>query len=133
MKIIFQKLKLFFQNSNYRFKVLQNHNLLNWVPDNFMLKLLFKQRLGISLNIKNPQTFNEKIQWLKLYDRNPLYTTMVDKYKVKEYIANMIGREYIIPTLGVWYKVEEINFDKLPNQFVLKTTHDSGGIVICKD
>lgn len=90
-------------------------------------------RMSYDLNLRNPQSYNEKLQWLKLYDRNPLYTTMVDKYAVKEYVANIIGQKYIIPTLGVWTSFDEIDFDSLPEQFVLKCTHDSGGLVICKD
>ena len=85
------------------------------------------------LNLNAPQTYNEKLNWLKLYYHNPLYTTLVDKLLVKEYVAKKIGREHIIPTLGHWDSFDEIDFDKLPNQFVLKTNHDSGGIVICKD
>ncbi len=84
-------------------------------------------------NLKNPQLFNEKLQWLKLHDRNPLYTTLVDKYAVKKWVADKIGEQYVIPTLGVWEKAEDIDFEKLPNQFVLKVNHDSGGLVICKD
>lgn len=112
---------------------LQNRGLGRLVPDSIYLKAIFRERMGYKLDLKNPQTFNEKLQWLKLYDRNPLYTTMVDKYAVKKYVADIIGEEYIIPTLGVWDKFDEINFDELPNQFVLKCTHDSGGLVICKD
>jgi hypothetical protein len=85
------------------------------------------------LNLKNPRAFSEKLQWLKLYNRKPEYTMMVDKYAVKEYVASIIGSEYVIPTLGVWNRPEDIEWDKLPNQFVLKPTHDSGGIVICRD
>ena len=85
------------------------------------------------LDLDNPQTYNEKLQWQKLYDRRPEYTKMVDKYDAKEYVANIIGKEYIIPTLAVYDRVEDIDFDALPDQFVLKCTHDSGGIVICKD
>lgn len=85
------------------------------------------------LNLDNPKTFNEKLQWLKLYDRKPEYTKMVDKYEAKKYIADLIGEEYVIPTLGVYDKFEDIDFSKLPNQFVIKCTHDSGGLVICKD
>lgn len=103
--------------------------------DEKFLKKLFKLRMNKDLNLDNPQTFNEKLQWLKLYNRKPEYTTMVDKYAVKEYVAGIIGEEYIIPTLGVWDSVDEIDFEKLPNQFVLKTTHGGGstGVVICKD
>ena len=85
------------------------------------------------MNLDNPQTFNEKLQWLKIHDRKPIYTTMADKYAVKKYVADKIGGKYIIPTLGVWESFEDINFDILPNQFVLKCTHDSGGIIIVKD
>ena len=102
-------------------------------PDELYLRLLFYLKMGKFLNLKNPQTFNEKLQWLKLYNRKPEYTKMVDKYAVKDYVASIIGEEYIIPTLGVYNNVDEIDFDKLPNQFVLKCTHDSGGIVICRD
>lgn len=103
-----------------------------YYPDRFYLKMLSRLYLGYRLNLIKPQTFNEKLQWLKLYDRNPLYTKMVDKYAAKQYVADCIGEQYIVPTLGVWDTFEEIDFDKLPDQFVLKTTHDSGGIVICK-
>lgn len=101
--------------------------------DEKFLKKLYRLRMGKELNLDNPQTFCEKLQWLKLYNRKPEYTTMVDKYAVKEYVANIIGEEYIIPTIGVWDRVEDIDWEALPNQFVLKCTHDSGGLVICKD
>ena len=104
-----------------------------YLSDKLYLKLLFKKRMGRKLDLRNPQSFNEKLQWLKLYDRKPEYIKMVDKYEVKKYVAEKIGEQYVIPTLGVWNKFEEINFDTLPNQFVLKTTHDSGGVVICRD
>ena len=104
-----------------------------FLPDSFFIKLKFRLRMSYPLNLENPQTYNEKLQWLKLYNRKPEYTQMVDKYEVKKYVADIIGEEYIIPTLGVWDKVDDIDFDALPNQFVLKCTHDSGGIVICKD
>lgn len=103
------------------------------LPDKIYLSLKFKYKMGHFLNLENPQTFNEKLQWLKLYNRKPEYTTMVDKHEVKKYVADIIGEEYIIPTLGVWNQFDDIDFDKLPNQFVLKCTHDSGGLVICKD
>lgn len=109
-------------------------NLLYQVlPDKLFLEGLYFIAFGKKLNLKNPRTFNEKIQWLKLYNRCPQYTIMVDKAAVKEYVANIIGDQYLIPTYGVWDKFDEIDFESLPNQFVLKTTHDSGGIVICKD
>lgn len=103
------------------------------VPDDKMLKKMFKFSFGRELNLENPQTFNEKLQWLKLYDRKPIYTTMVDKYEAKKYVADIIGEEYVIPTYGVWDKFGDIDFDTLPDQFVLKCTHDSGGLAICRD
>ena len=103
------------------------------VTPEFLLKKMFKERMGYSLDLDNPKTFNEKLQWLKLHDHNPLYTTMVDKYAVKKYVADKIGEQYIIPTLGVWEHFDEIDFDKLPNQFVLKCTHDSGSVVVVSD
>lgn len=104
-----------------------------WIPDRIYLKHRFKSIMGRRLNLKNPKTFNEKLQWLKLYNRNPEYTVMVDKYAAKKYIAERIGGKYIIPTIGVWNSFDEIDFDSLPNQFVLKCTHDSGGLVVCAD
>lgn len=103
------------------------------IPDYIFLKIMYKRCMGKKLNLRNPQTFNEKLQWLKLYDRNPEYTKLVDKYEAKKYVADKIGEEYIIPTIGIWNRFEDIDFDSLPQQFVLKTTHDSGGVVICKD
>lgn len=106
------------------------HELLNWMPDKPYLKILYWAFMKKRLNLSNPTTYNEKIQWLKLYDRNPEYTKLVDKYEVKQYVSSRIGAEYIIPTLGVWDKPEQINYDMLPERFVLKSTHDSGGIMI---
>ena len=103
------------------------------LPDKLYLQLMYFKHFHKLINFKNPVTFNEKLQWLKIYDRKPEYTTMVDKYLVKDYVADKIGKEYIIPTLGVWEKAEDIDFESLPNQFVLKCNNDSGGIVICKD
>ncbi len=103
------------------------------MSDKAYLKLRYNCIMGKKLNLDNPVTYNEKLQWLKLYDRKPEYTKMVDKYEAKKYVADIIGEEYIIPTLGVWDNVNDIDFDTLPNQFVLKCTHDSGGLVICKD
>ena len=92
------------------------------MSDTVYLKLIYRLIFGRKLDLKNPQTFNEKLQWLKLNDRKTEYTTMVDKYEVKKYIAEKIGEEYIIPTLGVWDNFDDIDFDLLPNQFVLKCT-----------
>ncbi len=103
------------------------------IPDKVLVQCEYKHCMGKKLNLDKPQTFNEKLQWLKLYNHNPEYTTMVDKHAVKKYVADIIGEEYIIPTLGVWDRFEDIDFDALPDQFVLKVTHDSGGLVICRD
>lgn len=103
--------------------------------DEQYLELMFPLSLGYSLNLKDPKTFNEKLQWLKLYNKNPLYTTLVDKYAVKEWVAEKIGSQYVIPTLGVWDDACKIDFETLPEQFVLKATHDGGGIsvIVCKN
>ncbi len=133
MKIL-RKLYKFFVNEQYRFNILASRGFYNHWSDEKYLKHKFKLEMGYELNLDNPQTFNEKLQWLKLHDRNPQYTVMVDKYKAKEYVGNIIGQEHIIPTLGVWDSPDEIDFDKLPNQFVLKCNHNSGlGMCICKD
>lgn len=102
-------------------------------PSKLYLRLLFRLNIGKKLNLDNPQSFNEKLQWLKLYDQRPEYTVMVDKIASKKWVSDKIGEKYIIPTLGIWDKAEDIDFDSLPNQFVLKTNHDSGGVIICKD
>lgn len=109
--------------------------LSKWIPEHLYLKLMFRLNVGYKLNLKNPKSFNEKLQWLKLYDRKKIYTKFVDKYEVKKYVAQLIGEEYIIPTLGVWESADMIDWDSLPTQFVLKTTHGSGGssVVICTD
>ncbi len=106
-----------------------------WIPDETYLRIIYWLNLRKRLNLDHPQTFTEKLQWLKLYYRHPQLTTLVDKLEVKKIVAEIIGEEYVIPTLGSWSSVEEIEWDKLPNQFVLKTNHDSGnfGVVICKD
>lgn len=117
----------------YTILALSEHGLLNWMPDAMYLRCIYWARFKKKLNLNNPRTFNEKLQWLKLYDRKPEYTVMVDKYAAKQYVAERIGQEYIIPTYGVWDHFDDIDFDSLPDQFVLKCTHDSGGLVICKD
>lgn len=112
---------------------LSARGLLPSLSDQKYIEMKFKSRMGYKLDLENPRTFNEKLQWLKLHDHRPEYTMMVDKYEAKEYVARVIGEEHIIPTLGVWDSFNEIDFNSLPNQFVLKCTHDSGGLVICKD
>ena len=107
--------------------------MLKILPDKYYIKLKYRIFFHKKLDLNNPVTYNEKLQWLKLYDRNPFYTTLVDKYKVKQYVEKVIGEEYVVPLLGVWDSVQEIDIENLPEQFVLKCSHDCGGIRICKD
>ena len=103
------------------------------IPDRIYLQIVYFKHFRRFINFNNPKTFNEKIQWLKLNYRNEEYTKLVDKYRVKQYITKLIGEEYVIPTLGVWNNVDDIDFKSLPEKFVLKCNNDSGGIVICKN
>ncbi|MBO5111522.1 MAG: glycosyl transferase [Clostridia bacterium] len=122
-------------SSDYRFLIDANvFHRYDAVSDIKYLTRKYKVHTGRELDLSSPQRFNEKLQWLKIHDRNPIYTTFVDKYLVKDYVASVLGGEYIIPTLGVWDDPEEIDFSSLPNQFVLKCNHNSGlGMCICKD
>ncbi len=106
---------------------------LKWMSDKMYLKLLYRTSMGVKLNLDNPQRYTEKLQWIKLYDHRDDYTMMADKYAVRKYVADTIGEEYLIPLLGVWDHPEDIDFSLLPEQFVMKCNHDSGGIIICKD
>ena len=115
-----------------KFLRMAKEDRLHWLPDKLFLSWMFRIKMGYKLNWKNPRTLNEKLQWLKFYNKNPQYTEMVDKYGVREYVKRTIGEEYLIPLLGVWDKFDDIDFDKLPKEFVLKCTHDSGGLVICR-
>ena len=127
-------LKQFVFDPKVRFGYLTRAGLYNHMSDEEYLSRKYQLYFGQKPNLQNPQTFNEKLQWLKLYNRKPEYTMMVDKYKVREYIAQELGEEYLIPLLGVWDDPDEIDFDALPDQFVLKCNHNSGlGMCICKD
>lgn len=108
-------------------------NTLKWIPDEPYLQLVYFIKKREFINLKDPKSFNEKLHWLKLNDRKDYYTKLVDKYEVRNYIEEKIGKEYLIPLIGVWKKFDDINFDKLPNKFVLKCTHCSGGVIICTD
>jgi len=127
------KLSKYLRNPDYRFLINSKFGIYDGMDDADFLRRKFKARMGYELNLENPATLNEKLNWLKLYDRNPLYTTLVDKALVKDYVAPIIGQQHIIPTLGVWDRFDEIPFDALPQRFVLKCTHDSGGLVVCRD
>ena len=115
------------------FSTCNRKGLLHWMSDRQFLRINYWLNMGVHLDLDNPKTFNEKLQWLKLYDRRPEYVTMVDKIAVKEYVSQRIGEDFIIPTLGIWEKPEDIDWNSLPNQFVIKWNHDSGSIVICRD
>ena len=125
--------KTFFMILRKASTFLAEKGFFNILPDEVYLKMRYKLCIGKKLDLDNPRTFNEKLQWLKINNRKNDYVTMVDKVLAKEFVGNIIGEKYIIPTIGCWNRAEEIDFDKLPNQFVLKCNHDSGGIVICKD
>ncbi len=123
-----------------RMKTAVFYNLVNigffsYLSDKHFLKLAYRVLMGDTLNLKSPQTFNEKLQWLKLYDRKSEYTRMVDKLQAKDYVSKILGSEYIIPTLAVWDKPECIEFEGLPEKFVIKTNNGSGGndVIVCKD
>ena len=103
------------------------------IPDPLYLRIKYRKRTGRNLNLLNPTTYTEKLQWIKLHDRKPMYATLVDKYEVKKYVAEKLGEEHIIPLIGVWDDVNDIDFEAMPDQFVMKCTHDSGGLEICRD
>lgn len=128
------KLKVLVKNPWRIFTGLAGRGLLKWMPDAPYLKGLYRAHMGKKLNLEDPKTFNEKLQWLKLYDRKPLYTELVDKYEARRHIAAAIGEKHLIPMVGgPWERFDQIDFDALPERFVLKCTHDSGGLVICRD
>lgn len=103
------------------------------LSDELYIKIRYWLTFHKRINLKDPKTYNEKLQWMKLYDRNPLYTQLVDKYEVRSFIEKKIGIEYLIPCYGIWDSFDDIDFSKLPDQFVMKCTHDSGSVLICRD
>lgn len=127
------KIRTFIENPQYFITSPASKGWLNWVPDSLYLKVLYRVIMGRKLNLKNPKEYNEKLQWLKLNDRKPEYSTMVDKYEVRGYIGDLLGDKYLIPCLGIYDSVDDIDIDALPDKFVLKCTHDSGSVEICKD
>ncbi len=133
MLLKIKKLLRFITDGDYRFLVLAGRGKKGNMPAEDFVKRMYRIHMGREPDLENPERYTEKLQWLKLYDHRPEYTVMVDKYAAKKYVAEKIGEEYVIPALGVWDRPEDIDFDSLPQQFVLKTTHDSGGIVICTD
>ena len=128
------KFKKGFRHPSLFVDYLTGKGMLNILPDEIFLRIRYYQLIGKRLNLENPVSFNEKLQWLKLHDRRPEYTMMVDKYAVRRYIADTIGERHLIPLLGVWNNPEDIDFDTLPEQFVLKCNHNSGlGMLVCQD
>ncbi len=134
MARMIEKVIRYISDKNYRFTINSSFHLHDKMSDKEFICKQYKASFGLELNLNNPTTFNEKLQWLKLHMRDDRYTQMVDKYGVRDYIAQRIGSEYLIPLLGVWDNPDNIDFESLPNQFVLKCTHNSGvGMCICKD
>lgn len=128
-----KRISRFVNDRKHRFKVLERRGLYSKLDDRKYSTKKWKAYFGTKIDFDNPKTFNEKMQWLKVYDRKPEYTMMVDKYLVKDYVAKLIGEEYIIPTLGVWNSYDEIDFDSLTDKFVLKCTHDSASVTVIED
>lgn len=110
-----------------------SRTIARFLPDKLYLSIKYRTRFGYWMDWKHPQTYNEKLQWLKIYDHHDEYTKMVDKAEAKDYVASIIGNEYIIPTIGVYDSPDEIDYNQLPEQFVIKCTHDSGNVIVCKD
>lgn len=128
--------KISFKDLNKVFKIIKplgSRGYLNWMSDESYLKLVFRGELGEKLDLEFPKTYNEKLQWLKLNDQNPAYTTYVDKFEVRNYIRKKLGDEYLIPLIDVFEKPEDIKWERLPNKFVLKCTHGSSSNIICND
>lgn len=124
----------FLTDSGYRFSILAGKGFYDNMSDEEYIKRLYKTKVGRELNLGNPQTFTEKLNWLKIYDRDPKYTMLADKYLVRDWVAEMIGEDYLVPLLGVYDNAEEIDFDLLPDKFALKCTHNSGeGMCLCRD
>ena len=107
--------------------------VFNHLSDEKFLKMDYKLKMGKPLDLDNPKTYNEKLQWLKIHNRDPRYTILVDKYRVRKFVSDTIGEQYLIPLLGAWEHAKDIQWDSLPNQFVIKCNHDSGSVIICKD
>lgn len=122
-----------FKNPRLLILYFMGFEICRLIPDALFLKRKYQLIVGKKLDLKNPISYNEKLQWLKLYDRKPMYTKLVDKYEVRKYISESLGKEYLIPLLGVYDSFDEIDFDALPNHFVLKPNHTSGNVYICKD
>lgn len=132
-RTLFNAIRFIFHPWDFLYKAVLR--IPHLVPDTVFLQIKYRSNMGTWINLDKPRTFTEKINWLKINDRKSIYTTMVDKYAVKEYVSSIIGNNYIIPLLGVWESPEQIDWDTLPDRFVLKTTHGGGssGVIVCLD
>ncbi len=130
---MFRKIKRYLRDPYFALGCDMIKKCPNLMSDRFFIETEWRLTMDYPLNLDNPLTFCEKLQWLKLHDHNPLYHKLVDKYEVKQWVMDRIGVEHVVKTYGVYNSVDEIDFDALPNQFVLKCTHNSGGLVVCKD
>lgn len=106
---------------------------LSFIPDEMYLKMVYRIKMHMPLNLSNPYLYNEKLQWLKLYDHQDFYTKMVDKYEMKQFVIDRIGEGHVVPLLGMWDKFEDIDFSNLPNRFVLKASNDQGSVIVCNN
>ena len=127
------KIKKYLSDPWMAYCAFTSKGLTKWVSDRTHLRLMHRAKLGMWPSIDSPVTFTEKMQWLKLNDHNPAYTTMVDKYRAKDLIASRVGSEHVVKTLGAWNSADDIDVSGLPEKFVLKTNHDCGGVLICTD
>ena len=125
--------KRLLRNKKEWFYALERRGFYDKLSDDKFIRKKWKVVFDTEIDLDNPKTFNEKLQWLKLNNRKSIYTTMVDKYSVKKFVSDVIGEEYVIPSLGVWDSYDEIDFDSLPDRFVLKCTHDSGSVKVIRD
>lgn len=133
MNRLFKRFVESVKSPKFGIELLVRNTACKFISDKNYIQFVAKLRFGKTFDLQDPKTFNEKLNWLKLYDRKPLYTKLADKYAVKSYVRDLIGDEYVVPCFGVWEHFDDIDFDKLPSSFVLKCTHDSSGAVICKD
>lgn len=132
MKILSRKIKTVYANpKSILIKFMYVFSPI--IDEKIYIKMLYRIRLGKQLNLKNPINYTEKLQWIKINDRKDIYTIMADKFEMKNYVSNLIGEEFVVDNYGVWDNFDDIDFSKLPDKFVLKTTHDQGGVIICKD
>lgn len=132
MNLFLFRIKNYIQHPKI-FKLVVLEHISPLLSDKTYIKIRWNIKMNYPLNLHVPKTFNEKLQWIKLYDHNPLYTLLVDKYNVKKYVSDLIGQDHVIPIIGQWSRVDDIDWELLPNQFVIKCSHDSGGLIICKN